>query len=750
MTQDPQTGQQDLLVSASILRKIDKLRERNIGKHVPLPQLVVVGDQSSGKSSLLESLTGIPFPRNVELCTRYATQITQRRDDVPRVEVSIIPGPNAPEAHKKHVEGYRTEGLTPEEFRARFPSILHEVNARMGIRMRGSSDSGYTTDEGSDGYTSDASFRIRAPAQTDQALQGGSVFSEDVLKIEICGPSVDYLTVIDVPGIFRTPTEGVTTEEDMAMVKNMVRGYIQDSRTVILAVLPSNIDISNQEILTMAAEYDKNGERTLGILTKPDLVTERSAMESVCNIVRGKKKQLTLGYYLVRSRGADQDDADFSRREDLFKEKDKPWSSLPPERVGVRALKKRLAELLGHMAKREFSGLRKEINNMLQATEREQSALGPSRKDEQEQRQFLSGIAGRFQERVRQALEAQYAGDAAFENSIKLRLVTQIVNLADAFSEEFEKMAALRKFDAIAEDGEEYEENEDRGLFADTGANIILQFAQEIDSEDFPELENIISHEFEVSKPEGGIMDWIGGLYTRSRGMDLGTFNSAVWAGAWREQSSKWPGMSKVFMTRVIVAIHRFITAALGEVCVDTNVRDELWSAILDELLRRYEAGMTAADFLVSAERDAKPYTLDYHFNENRQRSRGERIAERLKRISIDDDDRHLVTIAQVQSVTEKKSNIEDVVEKLHDDLSAYYDIARKRFVDNVLNQAVNYRLLFGPSTPLGVFSQDWVIGLRPDQLDAIAGESPSIREYRDRLARKIEDLTAAKDILRQ
>lgn len=89
-----------------------------------------MGDQSSGKSSLLESLTGIPFPRDVELCTRYATQITQRRDDVPRVEVSIIPGPNAPEAHKKHVEGYRTEGLTPEEFRARFPSILHEVSVK--------------------------------------------------------------------------------------------------------------------------------------------------------------------------------------------------------------------------------------------------------------------------------------------------------------------------------------------------------------------------------------------------------------------------------------------------------------------------------------------------------------------------------------------------------------------------------------------------------------------------------------------
>jgi hypothetical protein len=63
----------------------------------------------------------------VELCTRYATQITQRRDDVSRVEVSIIPGPNATDAHKKHVEGYRTDALSPKEFRARFPEILHEV-----------------------------------------------------------------------------------------------------------------------------------------------------------------------------------------------------------------------------------------------------------------------------------------------------------------------------------------------------------------------------------------------------------------------------------------------------------------------------------------------------------------------------------------------------------------------------------------------------------------------------------------------
>jgi len=89
-------------------------------------QLVVVGDQSSGKSSLLESLTKIPFPRNVELCTRYATQITSRRDSESRVEVTIIPGPHASDAHKKHLE-YHPGKLYPEDFRAQFSRILKEV-----------------------------------------------------------------------------------------------------------------------------------------------------------------------------------------------------------------------------------------------------------------------------------------------------------------------------------------------------------------------------------------------------------------------------------------------------------------------------------------------------------------------------------------------------------------------------------------------------------------------------------------------
>jgi hypothetical protein len=80
---------------------------------------------------------------------------------------------------------------------------------------------------------------------------GQTTFSNDVLKIELCGPQRENLSIIDIPGIFRTPTPGVTTKADMLLVEDIVRGYIKDERTIILAVLPAPTDIATQSILTV-------------------------------------------------------------------------------------------------------------------------------------------------------------------------------------------------------------------------------------------------------------------------------------------------------------------------------------------------------------------------------------------------------------------------------------------------------------------------------------------------------------------
>jgi len=151
------------------------------------------------------------------------------------------------------------------------------------------------------------------PAPGSSLSFGQSTFSDDVLKIELCGPDKSQMSVIDVPGIFRTPTEGVTTKDDMALVRRMVRRYIENPRTIILAVVPANVDIATQEILTLAAEVDPSGQRTLGVLTKPDLV-DRGAEQDILDLVRGKRNKLNLGYCIVRNRGQQERAASSAER----------------------------------------------------------------------------------------------------------------------------------------------------------------------------------------------------------------------------------------------------------------------------------------------------------------------------------------------------------------------------------------------------------------------------------------------------
>lgn len=93
----------------------------------------------------------------------------------------------------------------------------------------------------------------------DSSDPNSKTFSDDVLKIEVCGPDQEHLSVIDVPGIFKKTTEGLTTKSDIGMVRNMVSNYMKNPRAVILAVIPANVDIATQEILEMAAECAQKG-----------------------------------------------------------------------------------------------------------------------------------------------------------------------------------------------------------------------------------------------------------------------------------------------------------------------------------------------------------------------------------------------------------------------------------------------------------------------------------------------------------
>jgi hypothetical protein len=174
-------------------------------------------------------------------------------------------------------------------------------------------------------------------------------FSNVALKIEICGPEQEQFTVVDVPGIFRVPSLPSITDDDVRLVRDMVESYMKNTRSIIFAVLPSNVDITTQEILKIAEKADCDGLRTIGLLTKPDLVTEKATQTAIKEMVLGRGKQLRLGYCVVKNRGADDQQSTVSDRraqEEAFFGTPEWHEIAASGRCGIESLKSRLSDLL--------------------------------------------------------------------------------------------------------------------------------------------------------------------------------------------------------------------------------------------------------------------------------------------------------------------------------------------------------------------------------------------------------------------
>lgn len=197
-------------------------------------------------------------------------------------------------------------------------------------------------------------------AENEDDGQHKPTFSNDVLCLEICGPDEEHFSVIDVPGIFRSETKGLTTKEDITLVRNMVQEYMNNPRSVMLAVVPANVDLATQEILNLAADADPHGERTLGVLSKPDLV-DRGAEPNVIKIVDGHTREIKLGWHVIRNPGKkDLEDTSLDRNalEAEFFRSQAPWSKIDKDKVGIDSLRVRLKEVLASRVKKEFPKVR--------------------------------------------------------------------------------------------------------------------------------------------------------------------------------------------------------------------------------------------------------------------------------------------------------------------------------------------------------------------------------------------------------
>ncbi|KAL6866853.1 P-loop containing nucleoside triphosphate hydrolase protein [Trichoderma novae-zelandiae] len=711
-----------------LLDKVDKLRELGISHLVPLPQMVVVGDQSSGKSSVLESLTGFQFPRSATLCTRHATEIICRREATESVVVSIIPHSPSPE-REKLVRGFRrsTDKIASDEF----PKIFEDAAKVMGIRLS-EDDSG-----------------------------GGSAFSLDVLKVEISGPNADHLTVIDVPGMFETVTPGVTTESDIDLVKNMVKRYIQESRTIILAVVPCIVDIANQKILRLAAEADPQGKRTLGVLTKPDLAIEKATKAVVCDLINGKRRDLHLGYCVVKNLGADDVSGSMHSRNQqeqaLFGQA--PWNALPSDRVGIAALQSRIRHLLMDRTRAEFPLVKTEIMQNLKRSQELRADMGESRSTTDQQRAYVGKVASKFTRLKNYGLDAYYTRDDFFEDP-ETRLITRIRTINEAFALVMRDKGHTRKFFA----GHREEEFHTRVNFAfgewaapGPDKSSLVKDRSLLYRDEVPfkiprageeELADLLADSYSCPEPEaGGMLKHIQEQYLGSRGYEIGTFSSEMLPCTFKEQGSKWRSITRAHVSNAMLIVHHFIRQVLEDSCADAAVREELWTLLLyghggedgqeyhEGLLARYARAMSQVEFLLGLEFQNRTITYNARFEERfNQLKEGDRDPE----------------VKQERPAAEPaKSSLKETRLTIHNVLQAYYDVARDRFVDVVCQQAIDHFLLYADDGPLEVLSDKVVLSMSAEQLELIAGEDLAVKEERERLDKQVETLTQALKVLR-
>ncbi|KAI1306106.1 hypothetical protein EDD11_004850 [Mortierella claussenii] len=310
-----------------IIDKINKIRSYGLNKMLTIPQIAILGDQSSGKSSVLEAITKLSFPRNIETCTRFATQVSLRRSDQVEMSAHI-------DDESEFNERYHTQGTAWD-----IHTIVSEAN---GI------------------------------------LCSSVEISEKVLEITISGPTLSPLTIIDLPGYINTTIDG-QDKSIVETIRAINTRYIKDSRTIILAVVPANIDLNNIFVLGEAERYDQSNERTIPIVTKPDTI-EQDLLPSLIHTLLNRRKYMKLGYLVMKNssfKDIDMSWDDARQREADFFKSSTLWTQVPDVRKGRIGVKKFLGELLYAHIKKELPFLKKDILDLIGECEKEIINMGP-------------------------------------------------------------------------------------------------------------------------------------------------------------------------------------------------------------------------------------------------------------------------------------------------------------------------------------------------------------------------------------
>ncbi|KAK8951940.1 Dynamin-related protein 3A [Platanthera zijinensis] len=321
-------------VGSSVIPIVNKLQDifAQLGSSstIDLPQVAVVGSQSSGKSSVLEALVGRDFlPRGSDICTRRP------------LVLQLVYFPRRPDA--------------PAGEMVEWGEFLHIPGKR---------------------FHDFSEIRREIQAETDREAGGNKGVSDKQIRLKIFSPNVLNITLVDLPGITKVPVGDQPTDIE-ARIRTMILSYIKHETCIILAVSPANADLSNSDALQMARIADPDGSRTIGVITKLDIMDKGTDAR---NFLLGNVIPLRLGYVGVVNRS--QQDINLHRsikdalaNEESFFRRHPVYHGLS-HCCGIQKLATKLNQILVQHIRSVLPGLKSRINSQLVAVAKEHASYG--------------------------------------------------------------------------------------------------------------------------------------------------------------------------------------------------------------------------------------------------------------------------------------------------------------------------------------------------------------------------------------
>eukprot|EP00262_Sarcandra_glabra_P010529 TRINITY_DN25819_c0_g1_i1.p1 TRINITY_DN25819_c0_g1~~TRINITY_DN25819_c0_g1_i1.p1 ORF type:complete len:682 (+),score=98.90 TRINITY_DN25819_c0_g1_i1:62-2107(+) len=359
-----------------LLDAIDRLRNLKVmSEGIELPTIVVVGDQSSGKSSVLESLAGISLPRGQGICTR-----------VPLV---------------MRLQNH----ATPD-------SLLHLEY--QGKRVP----------------TSETHITDAISFATEEIAGAGKGISDAPLTLVVKKKGVPDLTMVDLPGITRVPVHG-QPDDIYEQISTIIMQYIRPKESIILNVLSASVDFSTCESIRMSQQVDKTGERTLAVVTKSD-----KAPEGLLEKVTADDVNIGLGYVCVRNRIGDESYEDARIEEKRLFESHPLLSKIDKSIVGIPVLAQRLVQIQATSISRCLPDIVKKIEEKLNQHVADFNSLPRNPTTIADAMAAFMRVLGSAKESLKKILlRAEYE---EFPNDHWLHCTARVAEMLDGYSKELQ------------------------------------------------------------------------------------------------------------------------------------------------------------------------------------------------------------------------------------------------------------------------------------------------------------------------